>query len=77
MALLIALVIDLISVIPIVLVLTYSMHCLLVVVQETAAGNDEVTWPAEPFQDSLGGAFHLVAVVLIGLAPMGILARVL
>jgi hypothetical protein len=72
-----ALLIVLISVLPTVYVVTYAMHCLLVVVQDTAAGNDEVTWPAERFQDSLGGALHLVAVVLIWLAPIGILTRAL
>ena len=77
MALLVSLLVVLISAVPVVLAFTYAMHCLLVVVQETAAGNDEVTWPAEPFQDSLGGAFHLVAVVLISLAPFGVLARAL
>jgi hypothetical protein len=58
-------------------VLTYAMHCLLVVVRETAGGNDEVIWPEEPFQDWIGGAFHLVGVVLIWLAPIGILTRAL
>ena len=58
-------------------VLTYAMHCLLVVVRDTAAGQDEVTWPDEPFHDWVGGALHLVAVVLIWLAPVGVLARAL
>jgi hypothetical protein len=56
-------------------VLTYAMHCLLVVVRETAGGNDEVFWPEEPFQDWIFGSFHLVGVLLIWLAPIGILAR--
>ena len=56
-------------------VMTYAMHCLLVVVRETAGGNDEVFWPEEPFQDWIYGSFHLVGVVLIWLAPIGILAR--
>jgi hypothetical protein len=58
-------------------VLTYAMHCMLVVVRETAGGNDEVVWPEEPFQDWVGGALHLVGVVLIWLAPIGILTRAL
>jgi hypothetical protein len=57
--------------------LTYAMRRLLMVVQDTAAGCDEVFWSAEPFQDAIGGAFHLTAVVLIVLAPVGILARAL
>ena len=72
-----ALLIVLISAIPVAHAVIYAMHCLLVVVQDTAAGNDEVTWPAEPIQDSLGGALHLVAVVLIWLALFGVLARAL
>jgi hypothetical protein len=72
-----ALLIVLISAVPVAYTVTYAMHCLLVVVQDTAAGNDEVTWPAESFQDSLGGALHLVAVVLIWLALFGVLARAL
>jgi len=58
-------------------VLTYAMHCLLVVVRDTAAGQDEVVWPDEPFQDWALGALHLVGVVLIVLAPAGILTRAL
>ena len=58
-------------------VLTYAMHCLLVVVRDTAAGQDEIVWPDEPFQDWALGALHLVGVVLIVLAPAGILARAL
>ncbi|HBI44684.1 MAG TPA: hypothetical protein DDY78_17805 [Planctomycetales bacterium] len=77
MAALGALLIVLISVLPTLYFVTYAMHCLLVVVQDTAAGNDEVTWPEERFQDTLGGAFHLAAVVLIWLAPIGILTRAL
>ncbi len=56
-------------------VLTYAMHCLLVVVRDTAAGQDEIVWPDEPFQDWALGALHLVGVVLIVLAPAGILSR--
>ena len=59
------------------LVVTYAMHCLLVVVRDTADGNDEVIWPAEPFQDWAGGALHLVVVIAAWLAPVGLLARAL
>ena len=53
----------------------YAMHCLLVVVQDTAAGNDEVTWPAEPIQDSLGGALHLARRRLDLVGALRVLAR--
>jgi hypothetical protein len=56
-------------------VLTYSMHCLQVVTRDTADGNDVVTWPSEPFQDWVGGSLHLVLVVVVCLAPFGLLAR--
>ena len=56
-------------------VLAYAMHCLLVVVRDTGDGNDEVIWPTEPFQDWVGGALHLVVVVVVVLAPAGILSR--
>ena len=59
------------------LVVAYAMHCLLVVVRDTADGNDEVTWPAEPFQDWAGAALHLVVVIAAWLAPVGLLARAL
>ena len=32
-------------------VAAYASHCLLTVVQDTAAGNDEVIWPDEPYYD--------------------------
>jgi hypothetical protein len=56
-------------------VLIYAMHDLTTVVQETAAGNDEVNWPSEPFLDWLFGSLHLVVLVLVLLAPAGILTR--
>ena len=59
------------------LVVVYAMHCLLVVVRDTADGHDEVIWPAEPFQDWAGSALHLVVVVAAWLAPVGLLARAL
>ncbi len=59
------------------LVVAYAMHCVLVVARDTADGLDEVTWPAEPFQDWVGGALHLVLVVAAWLAPVGVLARAL
>ena len=59
------------------IVVAYAMHCLLVVVRDTADGKDEVIWPAEPFQDWAGGALHLVVVIGAWLAPVGLLARAL
>ena len=58
-------------------VLAYAAYCFLVVVQDTAAGIDEVIWPNEPVQDWLGEAVYLLALIAIWLAPAGILARAL
>ena len=34
-------------------VFAYASHCFLTVVEQTSAGNDEVVWPNEPYQDWL------------------------
>src|SRR5712692_8310169 len=58
-------------------VLTYVAYCVLVTVQDTAAGLDEVVWPEEPLYDKIGRALPLVGVCLIWAAPAGILTRAL
>src|SRR5437763_889927 len=58
-------------------VLAYAAHCLLTVVEQTAAGADEVSWPDEPTADWLSRAVYLSALLAIWLAPAGILARLL
>ena len=40
-------------------VATYASHCFLVVVELTAAGNDEVRWPSDPMKDWLWKPFYL------------------
>jgi hypothetical protein len=55
--------------------LGYAANCLLVVLQGTSSGQDEVTWADEPVFDWLPRALHIVAVGLILLAPAGIVAR--
>src|SRR4051812_25809267 len=57
--------------------LAYVGRCLVVVVEDTAAGNDEVTWPDEPFQDWITGVIVLVWLIAIWLAPLGLLLRIL
>jgi hypothetical protein len=54
-------------------VLCYAGHCFLVVMQDTAAGNDEVTWPDEPLQDWVVGGVYMIGMVAIWLAPIAIL----
>jgi hypothetical protein len=58
-------------------VLAYTARCVLVVVQETGMGQDEVTWPSEPIQDWLGHAVLFVELLGIWLVPAGFAARIL
>jgi hypothetical protein len=56
-------------------VLGYAAHCFLVVVEGTAAGNDEVSWPDEPMLDWIVQAVHLLWLVAFWLVPLGIAQR--
>jgi hypothetical protein len=58
-------------------VLAYAARCVLVIVQETAAGQDAILWPDEPFQDWLGHAVQFLELLGIWLAPSALLARML
>src|SRR5438094_6775214 len=49
--------------------LSYAAHSFLLVVQETAAGNDAVVWPlGESWHDRLGSFLTLVRMLLVWLA---------
>jgi hypothetical protein len=56
-------------------VLGYAARCLLVVVQETGAGAEELSWPEEPTLDWLGQSIHVAFLPLLVLAPVGFLVR--
>lgn len=58
-------------------VVAYAARCILVIVQETGLGQDEVIWPSEPIQDWLGHAVQFVELVGIWLAPAALVARML
>jgi hypothetical protein len=58
-------------------VLAFAARCMLVVVQETAQGQDEILWPKEPYVDWLGHAVLFVELVGIWLAPAALTARLL
>jgi hypothetical protein len=58
-------------------VLAYAARCVLVVVQETAQGQDDIIWPNEPYVDWLGHAVQLLELVGIWLAPAALTARLL
>lgn len=58
-------------------VLAYAARCVLVIVQETGLGQDEIVWPNEPMQDWLGHAVQFVELLGIWLAPSALAARLL
>jgi hypothetical protein len=58
-------------------VLAYAARCVLVVVQETGLGQDEIVWPEEPYTDWLGHAVLFLELLGIWLAPAAMTARML
>ncbi len=65
------------SIIVGVAVLAYAARCVLVIVQETGLGQDEVVWPNEPIQDWLGHAVQFIELLGIWVAPAALAARML
>jgi hypothetical protein len=55
----------------------YAGVSLLGVVQETAAGNEELTWPDETLPDKAGQALYFAGLLALVLLPVGILVRLL
>jgi hypothetical protein len=53
----------------------YAAYILLVLVQETAAGVDKIRWPSDPLYDKLPRAGYMACMLLICLAPAGLLVR--
>src|SRR5262245_46447446 len=53
----------------------YAAYCFLVVVQQTAAGVDEVEWPGDPLYDKLPNVAYITCLLSVCLAPAGIIAR--
>jgi hypothetical protein len=58
-----------------VIVAAYASRCFLLVVEDTAAGNDEVVWPDEPFLDWFGKVFYLGSIVAVWLLPAIVIGR--
>jgi hypothetical protein len=58
-------------------VLAYAARCVLVVVQETGLGQDEIVWPNDPYTDWLGHAVLFLELLGIWLAPAAMTARML
>src|SRR2546422_671449 len=57
--------------------LNYGAHCFVVVLEETAAGCDEVKWPDEPILDWAWKLIFLVWLVFIGAVPAWLLVMLL
>jgi hypothetical protein len=55
----------------------YAAHCFVVVVTDTAAGLDEVRWPAETMVDWIGQALRFVVTLATVLIPIGFAFRAL
>jgi hypothetical protein len=60
-----------------IVVLAYAARCVGVIVEGTAAGNDEVEWPDEPMFDWLGRAAHLLFLLALVLVPGALVGRLL
>lgn len=56
-------------------VVAYAAHCFFTVVQDTAAGNEEVSWPGDLFLDWIRSAVVVIGLLAVSLAPAGFLAR--
>jgi hypothetical protein len=54
------------------LVFSYAAHCFLVVVQESAAGSDEVIWPDEPLYDWIWKLWYLLWLAGVWLIAAGL-----
>lgn len=54
---------------------TYASHSFVVVVQTTAAGNDDVRWPDEPLTDWVWQGALLAWLALVWLAPLGMILK--
>ena len=49
--------------------ITYAAHCFLTIVEDTAAGTDEVRWPDEPPTDWYGKPFYLLWLLFLPVVP--------
>jgi hypothetical protein len=58
-------------------VLAFAAHCLVTVVEGTAAGNDAITWPDEPIADWIARGVFFAALLLVWAGPAAIASRAL
>src|SRR5437764_794190 len=64
-----------VAVVLAILVWVFLSRCIVVVVEETAAGNDNLVWPDEPPLDWLWMAVYVAWLVGIWLVPAFFIAR--
>ena len=57
------------------LVWIVTSHNVIVVVEETASGNDDLVWPDEPMMDWLWHAVYLAWVILVWIMPAVLFGR--
>jgi hypothetical protein len=55
----------------------FASSCYLVVLQNTAAGNDSIDWPTDPFIERILGGMWFLGQLLLWLLPAGLLSRAL
>jgi hypothetical protein len=53
----------------------FASHCLLVIIEQTATGNDEVVWPDEPYIDWMWRGATVAWQLLFWLAPVGVILK--
>jgi hypothetical protein len=56
-------------------VFAYASHCFLTVVEQTSAGNDEVTWPNDPMYDWLWQGVYMLWLTALWLGPIVLALR--
>jgi hypothetical protein len=54
----------------------YAAYRFLIIVQETAAGVDEIDWPTDPLLDRLPRAAYLAALLAICIVPAGFFLKI-
>jgi hypothetical protein len=59
------------------LVLGYASHCYLVMLSETAGGNDEVVWPDDPWIDWAWKLVYMLGLLAFWLVPAGAVLQTL
>jgi len=58
-----------------IVLLLYAAHVFVTIVQQTAGGLDEITWPKDSWFDWIGQALHLVCLVVVWAVPLGFVLR--